>query len=55
MEGLISIVDSLNKNSIRNKQCISVCPDGELKDLIPPVTNVVISGEKGKEGWYDRM
>ncbi len=52
-EGLPSIVDSLNKTvSAQATHFSQFALMGEVKDLIPPVTNAIISGEKGEENWY---
>lgn len=52
-EGLPSVIDSLNKTvSAQTTHFSQFALMGEVKDLVPPVTNAVISGEKGEEGWY---
>nr|MBI5456019.1 peptidoglycan DD-metalloendopeptidase family protein [Candidatus Levybacteria bacterium] len=52
-EGLPSIVDTLNKKvSTETTHFSQFALMGELKDLIAPVTDVIISGDKGQEGWY---
>ncbi|GEM_PF-1941883 len=52
-EPLPSTIDVDNKRvSAQTTHFSQFALMGEVKDLILPVTNVIISGDKGEEGWY---
>ncbi|MBI2621844.1 MAG: M23 family metallopeptidase [Candidatus Levybacteria bacterium] len=52
-EALPSFVDSINKTvSTQTTHFSQFALMGEIKDLTPPVTDVIISGEKGQDNWY---
>ncbi len=52
-ESLPSSVDLVNKKVFAQTTHFSQFSlMGEVKDLIPPTTNIIVSGEKGESDWY---
>ncbi|OGH48158.1 MAG: hypothetical protein A3A51_03975 [Candidatus Levybacteria bacterium RIFCSPLOWO2_01_FULL_39_10] len=52
-EALPSFIDSINKTvSSQTTHFSQFALMGEIKDLIPPTTDVNIFGEKGEDDWY---
>lgn len=52
-ETLPSLIDAINDTvSTQTTHFSQFALMGEVKDLIPPTTEVIVSGDEGEDGWY---